>query len=316
MSTKVKRKQPQINYALLNKKGFMSVSSIKTRSRQKQGQEPKALSATSSPLQGASAKSVLQEVSKQLQQQLDRHNDNNKIKGKNKKEKRVGQPMNKGETSVNARGMNTSLSVMDITTLPLNNRQSSHDNISNVEIAEMSLPSLQGLSKEEKKGILHQSITDLEAERDREDKDDDEIRELLEHHKQLSHKLSESKAKSKTQKAVRDQMSSDSDCTDVFEKHISTKGSLPSFVDIKNLLHVSDRKTKLGRECCRNKRSTKKCRNQCDSSSESASSDTSQGDSLEVTTDSEDEDRHHCKMTKKVNQNVVAYSIVQAMLIF
>ena len=299
------------NYAQLNKRGFMSTKSIRSKKRC-HIEQSKGNSAPSSPTK---TKTVLRKQTAKKRLKLDTVVGN--VIDSNKDKEKSANFNEHVEGSVNAQlsewssiGVNANELMSALENM---NKDTSNCNISIISEKperEMDLSTLEGLPLTEKKERLRRMNAQLEAQLAQEE--DDEFQQLMERQKELQRKLSASTVKDDG--SVRRKKSSKIHVTppNKSNRYRNFSGvdnelnrNLPVLSEIQDLLHVTDKKNK-----SKKVKRVKKRRNhkhKVESSSESESSDSSESSS-ESTDESEwsDDEPRKRKKGKKFQSGLYA----------
>ena len=327
MATRPGRKLGTINYANLNKRGFMSARPARTRKRITKNhsksnplnQFPHSLT----PQQivfSEGDESDTWEVTKDWLKKVNRSfndkgsvevlneavNNNKSVKQTAKKKK------NKGTMEVNGNERGVNFNHVDTRCTPLRNNEGANalpgnaglnsqvDTDKDILITAMSQLNLAGLSKEEKKSALRAAIAKLE-----EQEEDEELQQLMAKHQQLTQRLSTPETSGNKKKNSKRLQVSKGECEvgggwKQGELDEFTKGKLPDISEIQDLLHISEKRTKKdmrGKKRSRGKENLWRHR-RASSSSESSESSGSESASASEDSSSEEERRKPLKKGK------------------
>ena len=220
-ASRLRRNKKFSSYAPLNKRGFSTA--VKSRTIRKR---PKINSALATP------EKLLNEVVLALKGQGVGNTSRKPSKECETPQDKLAMPIN--TSAVNAQVMSSASS-------PVLKGSASNIFVISEYDNDMATLNLEGLTKEEKKRVLRESIAQLEEE-----EEDEELGELLAKHEELQkrknsvgkEKRGEGKSKEKTERVVTKDNNEVFNTLDVNE---FIKGNLPDITDIQNLLHVTDK---------------------------------------------------------------------------
>ena len=161
---------------------------------------------------------------------------------------------------------------------------------------------LKGLTLEEKKKYLRQKNAELEAAvKQEEQQEDDELRQLMVKQDQLKRKLSEMSDKGGKKKGnmINYENVSEAEESVIADSEL-VQSSLPKLDEIKNMLHIADKRVKTKKGKCARRKGSRRSMKRRETSSDSSDSETSTSDSeTEFEDDSASEDEVHHKKSKK-----------------